>query len=206
MKISVSKGYNKWRPHPWHGLEVGPDPPAVVHAFIEITPYDTIKYEVDKVSGYLMIDRPQLTSSLPAFNYGFIPRTYCWTRVAGLSGMASEGDCDPLDVCVISERPINRAEIILPARVVGVIKTIDQGSVDDKIVAVLEHDAYWGDVEDVSELPGAMIDRLRHYLLSYKNMPAQPPQVSLEGVGGAESARAVIAAAMEDYNQEFLNK
>ena len=111
--------FYRWRPHPWHGLDTGPNPPEVVHAFIEITPFDLMKYEVDKSTGYLRVDRPQQSSSLPPSLYGFIPRTYCAARVKALSANAAKGDGDPLDICVLSERPISRNEVILNARVVG---------------------------------------------------------------------------------------
>ncbi|MBP1657332.1 MAG: Inorganic diphosphatase, partial [Bacteroidetes bacterium] len=106
--MSFPHPFYRWRPHPWHGLEVGPNPPSLVHAFIEITPFDTIKYEVDKATGYLRVDRPQRSSSLPPSLYGFIPRTYCATRVGTLSASGRHGDGDPLDICVLSERPISR--------------------------------------------------------------------------------------------------
>ena len=111
--------FSRWRPHPWHGLDVGPEPPAIVTAYIEMTPYDSVKYEVDKSTGYLCIDRPQLTSSTPPSLYGFIPRTYCAGRVGALAPNAKFGDGDPMDICVISERPVERAEIILSAHVIG---------------------------------------------------------------------------------------
>src|SRR6266545_1475199 len=111
--------YYRWRPHPWHGLEIGPEPPALVSAYIEMTPYDSVKYEVDKVTGYLCIDRPQVTSSTPPTLYGFIPRTYCGQRVGSLAPGAQFGDGDPMDICVISERPVDRAEILLTAHVIG---------------------------------------------------------------------------------------
>ena len=72
---------NHFRPHPWHGLDAGPEPPALVNAYIEITPFDLMKYEVDKVSGYLRVDRPQRSSAQHPSLYGFVPRTYCGDRV-----------------------------------------------------------------------------------------------------------------------------
>src|SRR5262245_51792055 len=113
------KKFSEWRPHPWHGLDTGREPPLRVNAYIEITPFDLIKYEVDKPSGYLKVDRPQRTSSQPPSLYGFVPRTYCGAQIAALCPGAERGDGDPLDICVLSERPIQRAEIIVPARVVG---------------------------------------------------------------------------------------
>src|SRR5678809_418268 len=116
---------SQFRPHPWHGLDTGPEPPELLYAFIEITPFDLIKYEVDKQSGYLRIDRPQRGSSQPPALYGFIPRTYCATRVRRLSPKSKKGDGDPLDICVLSERPIARSEILIRARVVGGLQMVD---------------------------------------------------------------------------------
>jgi len=93
----MTESYSRWRPHPWHGLETGPDAPRIVNAYIEITPFDHMKYEVDKVSGYLRVDRPQRTSSHPPALYGFIPQTYCGERVARLAPGSDRGDGDPLD-------------------------------------------------------------------------------------------------------------
>src|SRR5688572_12886620 len=127
-KKSATKAHQvfQFRPHPWHGLDVGPEPPVHLNAFIEITPFDLMKYEVDKVSGYLHVDRPQRTSSQPPSLYGFIPRTYCYDRVAQLASEAERGDGDPLDICVFSERPIARNEIIVRARVIGGLQMIDR--------------------------------------------------------------------------------
>ncbi|MDJ0955822.1 MAG: inorganic diphosphatase [Arenicellales bacterium] len=119
--MNFPQPFYRWRPHPWHGLEVGPDVPEVVHAYIEITPTDSMKYELDKVTGYLRVDRPQKTSSLPLTLYGIIPRTYCGHRVGSLMKGAINGDGDPLDICVVSERPINQSEVILNARVVRAV-------------------------------------------------------------------------------------
>src|ERR671917_2101140 len=111
--------FHEWRPHPWHGLEPGRELPICVNAYIEITPFDLIKYEVDKASGYLKVDRPQRTSSQPPALYGFVPQTYCAERVTRLSPAAQKGDGDPLDICVLSERLISKSEIIVAARVIG---------------------------------------------------------------------------------------
>src|SRR5262245_57683778 len=119
-----------WRPHPWHGLDAGEDAPASVNAFVEITPFDTVKYEVDKRTGYLRVDRPQRTSASPPLLYGFIPRTYCAARVAALSPSSQRGDGDPLDICVLSERPISRSEVLLAARPVGGLRMVDGGEAD----------------------------------------------------------------------------
>jgi inorganic pyrophosphatase len=191
--------FSQWRPHPWHGLDTGRDPPLHVNAYIEITPFDLIKYEVDKTTGYMRVDRPQRTSSQPPALYGFIPRTYCGDRVAALCPGAVRGDGDPMDICVISERPISRAEVIVPARVVGGIQLIDRGEADDKIVAVLEGDYVWSAVADITDLPRILAERLEHYFATYKLVPGTELQIRVQQVYGVEHARRVIDAAIEDY-------
>lgn len=195
--------FTEWRPHPWHGLEVGPEPPVVVTAYIEITPFDVVKYEVDKQSGYLKVDRPQQTSSSPPTLYGFIPRTYAGDRVRDLCPGAASGDGDPMDVCVISERPINRADLLVTARVVGGLQMLDGGEADDKIVAVLSRDPIWADVEDIVELPESLIDRIVHYFETYKLHRDSPGSVAIQRRYGREHAFRVIEASMADY-ADFL--
>jgi inorganic pyrophosphatase len=201
--MSFPKPFFRWRPHPWHGLEVGPNPPHVVHAYIEITPFDLIKYEIDKTTGYMWVDRPQRTSSQPPTLYGFIPRTFCGARVKELSPKADKGDGDPLDICVISERPMNRSEVILSARVVGLLQAIDGGEADDKVIAVLENDPFWREVEDVSELPRVLVNRLEHYFSTYKLIPGGPSQMSIEEVCNREYALRVVEAAIADYEETY---
>ena len=195
--------FYRWRPHPWHGLEVGPNAPAVVHAYIEITPFDMMKYEVDKATGYLRIDRPQRGSSHPPALYGFIPRTYCDQHLAKLSSTAERGDGDPLDICVVTERPINRSELILNARVVGGLDVNDGGEADDKIIAVLENDYVWGKAEDISDLPSVLVERIRHYFATYKMIPGEPSKLTVERVYGRDHALKVVEAAMKDYYEEY---
>lgn len=192
-------GFSPWRPHPWHGLAVGPQPPELVTAFIEITPFDVVKYEIDKHSGYLRVDRPQRSSSVPPALYGFVPRTYCGERVRAIAGDAVRGDGDPLDICVLSERPVDRSEVLLDARVVGGIAMIDAGEADDKIVAVLASDAVYGGVRDIADLPKPLVDRLLHYFGSYKAMPGEANRVALRGTYDAAQAHRVVRAAMDDY-------
>lgn len=131
------------RPHPWHGISVGIDPPSIVTAYIEITQFDTVKYELDKLSGFLRVDRPQRTSSSPPTLYGFVPRTLCGARCAEIANLP-KGDMDPLDICVLSERPINRADIIMDVIIIGGLLMEDGGEADDKIIGVLKDDAIWG--------------------------------------------------------------
>lgn len=195
--------FERWRPHPWHGLSPGKDPPRVLQAYIEMTPFDAVKYEIDKITGYLRVDRPQATSSLTPTLYGFVPRTYCGQRVAALSQSAQEGDGDPLDICVLSERPINRAEILLSARVLGGLRLIDRGEADDKIIAVLDNDTIWGAATELADVPAQLIERLRHYFMTYKIVPGEENKVFIEEVYGFATAAEVINAAMEDYNATF---
>lgn len=199
----MTERFSRFRPHPWHGLSAGAHAPAVVEAYVEITPFDVVKYEIDKRTGYLRVDRPQRTSSTPPTLYGFIPRTFCGPRVAKLSPGAPRGDGDPMDICVISERPIAKSEVLLSARVLGGLRMLDGGEADDKVVAVLESDTIWASARELSDLPRALVDRLRHYFETYKLTPNQSSPVSIAAVYDAEQARAVIAAAMEDYAEEF---
>ena len=104
--------YERYCPHPWHGLSPGEDAPEVVRAFVEITRFDAIKYEIEPVSGYLKVDRPQYNSCLPPMVYGFVPRTLSGAEVAGVTGGGSEGDGDALDVCVLSEHQIDRSRVL----------------------------------------------------------------------------------------------
>ena len=201
--MSFPEPFYRWRPHPWHGLEVGPNAPQIVNAFIEITPFDLMKYEVDKTTGYLRVDRPQRSSSQHPSLYGFVPRTLCGPRVGAISKLTAKGDGDPLDICVLSERPINRGEVILHARVVGGILMIDHGEADDKIVAVLDNDRFWADAHDISDIPDIIIERLRHYFATYKLIPGEPVQVSIEQTYGRERAEQLVQAAISDYKDIY---
>ena len=201
--MAFPKSFYRWRPHPWHGLEAGDDLPQVVNAYIEMTPFDAVKYEVDKTTGYLRVDRPQLTSSMPPTLYGFIPQTYCSERVKALSPKSEKGDDDPLDICVITERPINRGEVILRARVIGGLQMVDNGEADDKIIAVLDNDPFWKSANDVGDISPALLERLRHYFETYKLLYGQPSNVTIEKIYGREHAFSVIGAALEDYTEEF---
>jgi len=194
---------NLWRPHPWHGLDVGPEPPAVLNAFIEITPFDLMKYEVDKVSGYLRVDRPQRSSSQPPTLYGFVPRTYCGERVCKLAAGAKRGDGDPLDICVLSERAIARNEIIVRCRVIGGLQMIDGGEADDKIISVLENDNVWGASRDLSDVHPVLVERLQHYFLTYKLVPKERVHARVARANGREHALRVVRAAMADYDATF---
>ena len=193
-----------FRPHPWHGLEVGPKPPDVLNAYIELTPFDLMKYEVDKESGYLRVDRPQRTSAQPPSLYGFVPRTYCAERVRDLAPGAKRGDGDPLDICVLSERAITRNEILVRCRVIGGLQMIDHGEADDKIISVLDNDYVWGEARDITDVPAVLVERIQHYFLTYKLVPGVKPVARIKKVYGVRHARRVVNAAIEDYAEHFV--
>lgn len=200
-----NSNFARWRRHPWHGLHTRPldAEEDIVQVYVEMTPADVVKYELDKASGFLKVDRPQRTTSSPPALYGFVPRTYCAEEVAKFCPDVDVADGDPLDICVYSERHITRADIILKARVVGGIQMIDGGEADDKIVAVLEGDNIWGDVYDISDLPQIKTERLQHYFSTYKLIPGKHIDVKVDFVYGRDEALQVIAAAERDYQNHF---
>ncbi len=104
---------------------------------------------------------------------------------------------------MVSERPIAKSEVILSARVVGGFRMVDAGDADDKIIAVLQSDAFWGEATRLADLPAALIERLRHYFLTYKLVPGQPAQVTIDEVYDAAQAHRVVEAAIADYAAEF---
>lgn len=201
--MTFPAAFYRWRPHPWHGLETGKDVPRVVTAYIELTPFDSVKYELDKLTGYIRIDRPQRTSAMPPALYGFIPRTYCGARTAALSEGARRGDGDPLDICVLSERPVTRTDFILNAKVLGGLQMIDGEEADDKIVAVLEKDLVYGDCRDITELPQTLVERLTHYFSTYKLVPGSKSDAHITRSYGLDQAAKVIEAAVADYGDNY---
>lgn len=195
--------------HPWHGISAGKEAPEKVNVFIEIVPTDTVKFEVDKESGHLRIDRPQRFSSLCPSLYGFIPSSYCDALVAeyfsqqsGRQGLS--GDGDPLDICVLSERAISQGNLLVSAIPVGGLRIIDKNEVDDKIIAVLEDDPVYGELRDIKDCPSALIERLKHYFLTYKQYPAGVPVIELESVYGRKGALEVISRSLADYANAYV--
>jgi inorganic pyrophosphatase len=191
--------------HPWHGIPIGEKVPHEVMVFIEIVPSDTVKYEIDKETGYLKIDRPQQYSNVVPANYGFIPQTYCNENIARLAREKSgkeitEGDGDPLDILVLSEHHIPRGDIILKARPIGGFCLIDGGEADDKIIATLIGDKVYENYKDLSELPEGIVNRLQHYFLTYKQLPSEPKKCEIAYVYGQAESFDVIRAAMSDYS------
>jgi inorganic pyrophosphatase len=199
-----------FKAHPWHGVPIGEEAPRLLTAYIEIVPSDTVKYELDKASGILKVDRPQKFSNVCPSHYGLIPQTYCGERVAArLSHRAGRegvvGDGDPLDICVLTEKVIPHGDILLRAKPIGGLSMIDGDEADDKIIAVMEGDAAFGGWQDIADCPPALIERLRHYFLTYKNVPGEPAKVEITQTYGRDEALAVIDASHEDYQARFAD-
>jgi inorganic pyrophosphatase len=195
--------------HPWHGITIGEHVPQEVTVFIEIVPRDTVKYEIDKETGYLKIDRPQQYSNVVPANYGFIPQTFCGENIARLASRnsgrtISEGDGDPLDILVLSEHHIPRGDIILKAKPIGGFCLIDAGEADDKIIATLIGDKIYENYKDISELPESIVNRLQHYFLTYKNLPSEPLICEIAYIYGREEAQEVILESVKDYADLLL--
>jgi inorganic pyrophosphatase len=195
--------------HPWHGVSPGDNVPEAVNAYIEIVPTDAVKYELDKASGHLRVDRPQRFSSMCPSLYGFIPQTYCGDQVALLcaerTGVANiQGDGDPLDICVLTEKTFPQGSFFLTAKPIGGLRMIDGRQADDKIIAVLDADLAYGHLKDISECPKALIDRLQHYFLSYKQLPGEAPRrVEIAAVYERLEAFDVITRSFRDYETQF---
>lgn len=190
--------------HPWHGVPIGDGAPSEVTVFIEIVPRDTVKYEVDKETGYLKIDRPQQYSNVVPANYGFIPRTYCGRDIARMASTkwgkpVARGDGDPLDILVLSEHHIPRGDIILKAIPIGGFCLIDGGEADDKIIAVLKGDKVFEQYAEIGQLPKGILERFEHYFLTYKSLPDAPNVCEIAYSYGRTESFEVIRAAIDDY-------
>lgn len=195
--------------HPWHGISPGTAAPNLITTFIEIVPTDPVKYEVDKDSGFLRIDRPQQYSNHCPTLYGFLPQSYCGDLVGKycaekVGREKMEGDGDPLDICVISERPILHGNVLLDAIPFGGLRMIDRNEADDKILAVLKDDILYGSWSRLADCPNRVIDRLRHYFLTYKSIPMEAPsRIEIAAVYDVEEAKEVIRLSLEDYRNKF---
>ncbi|HNY08377.1 MAG TPA: inorganic pyrophosphatase [Tenuifilaceae bacterium] len=200
----------RYKSHPWHGVDVGPEVPDVVTAFIEMVTTDTVKYEVDKMSGYLRIDRPQKYSSVLPALYGFIPQTLSDESVAQIARGKTDrkdlsGDGDPLDICVLTEKNIVHGNLLVHAIPIGGFRMIDGNQADDKIIAVLKDDAVYGHIQSIDQCPEAVITRLRHYFLTYKDLPGTVRDCEITHVYGVEECHQVINASLDDYRKKFEN-
>ncbi|MCW5963248.1 MAG: inorganic pyrophosphatase [Bryobacterales bacterium] len=197
-----------FKPHPWHGIGIGRRAPAKVTCYIEIVPTDTVKFEIDKVCGYLKLDRPQKYSNFCPALYGFIPQTYCGDEVAEMCNQRTGrtdivGDGDPLDICVLTEKEVMHGDIILEAIPIGGLRMIDGNEADDKIIAVLNNDAVYGEYEDLENAPFPVIERLRHYFLTYKDTPGSKKISEVTHVYNRKEAHEVIRRSIADYQERF---
>jgi inorganic pyrophosphatase len=195
--------------HPWHGVTPGKEAPQMVNVYVEIVPTDAVKYELDKESGHLHVDRPQRFSSMCPSLYGFIPQTFCGEQVAQLCAERTgtrdiKGDGDPLDICVLTEKTFAQGNFFLQARPIGGLRMIDGEQADDKIIAVLEADLAYGHMKDIDECPKGLVDRLKHYFLSYKQLPGDAPRrVEIVDVYDRAEALDVITRSLGDYRKLF---
>jgi inorganic pyrophosphatase len=197
-----------FKPHPWHGISPGDQAPAIMQCFVEVVPSDTVKYEIDKISGYLKLDRPQKFSSVCPALYGFVPQTLCAERIAEFAarktGRKLDGDGDPLDICILTDRPIHHGNLIVECIPVGGLRMVDNNEADDKIIAVLKNDATYGSMTDIQQVARPVIDRLRHYFLTYKQAPdADAPSSEITHVYGRDEAHEVIRRSLADYTDRF---
>lgn len=195
--------------HPWHGIEPGPEAPRIVTAYIEIVPTDTVKYEIDKPSGHLKVDRPQKYSNVCPTLYGFIPQTFCGEAVAAFARSHSgqevvKGDGDPMDICVLAEKTFTHGAFLAQAVPLGGFRLLDHREADDKIIAVLKGDAAFGHCQEISDLPEALVERLKHYFLTYKRPPGSPDGVvEISQVYGRTETYEVIERSREDYRARY---
>lgn len=198
----------RYKSHPWHGVDIGKEAPDIVTTFIEMVPTDTVKYEIDKVTGYLRLDRPQKYSNVVPALYGFVPQTFSASRVAEYcmekTGRQNiRGDGDPIDICVLTEKEITHGDILVRARPIGGFRMIDGDESDDKIIAVLHNDTVYGHFSDISDIPVLVVDRLKHYFLTYKDLPGQERNVEITHTFGIDEAHEIIRRSMDDYHHKF---
>lgn len=200
----------RYKSHPWHGISIGRNAPNELIAFIEVVPTDTVKYEIDKASGYLKVDRPQKFSNVVPALYGFIPQTFCGKHVGEFCNEKTGrtdivGDGDPMDICVLTEKDLSHGDLLVDAIPIGGFRMIDGNQADDKIIAVLKNDTVYGHFANLEEMPKVVIQRLEHYFLTYKDMPGEDRKTEISHVYGKEEALSVIQMAIQDYNDKFDN-
>jgi inorganic pyrophosphatase len=171
--------------NPWHKVKVGENQPDIVNGIIEIPKNTRAKYELDKDSGLLLMDRVIYSSMYYPANYGFIPQTYC-------------DDKDPLDILVLSQIDIVPM-CIVSSKVIGVMRMIDNGELDDKIIAVAQNDMSVSHINDISELPAHFIKELKNFFEDYKKL--ENKTVSIEEFQDADTAKKIISQSMIDYTK-----
>ncbi|MEQ8584340.1 MAG: inorganic diphosphatase [Marinoscillum sp.] len=173
--------------NPWHNVRIGKESPEVVNGIIEIPQGSRAKYELDKDSGLLILDRVIYSSMYYPANYGFIPRTYC-------------DDGDPLDILVLSQIVIDPL-CIVPAKVIGVMQMLDQGEKDDKIIAVAQGDMSVNHMNDIGDLPPHFVKELRNFFEDYKKL--EKKTVVIEDFQDRDTAVEIVKKAVEDYTKKF---
>ena len=173
--------------HPWHNVDIGDEAPEYVTGIIEIPKNCRAKYELDKESGLLKLDRVLYSSINYPANYGFIPKTYC-------------DDDDPLDILVLSQIEIVPM-CLVEARVIGVMRMLDGGEMDDKIIAVARHDMSVAHMKDISELPLHSIKELRSFFENYKEL--ENKSVEVEDFQGPDVAMHIVRQSIVDYQTKF---
>lgn len=176
--------------HPWHDLDIGKNAPEILNAVIEIPRGSKVKYELDKKTGLLHVDRVLYSSVVYPHNYGFIPRTYC-------------PDNDPLDILVLMQEPVVPFSF-LRAKPIGVMRMIDQGEQDDKIIAVHADDPEYRGYSDISQLPPHRLAEIRRFFEDYKKN--ENKLVVVDDFLGLEDAHRIIKESMESYEDNFVPK
>mgnify|MGYP001811627355 FL=1 len=171
--------------NPWHCVDIGTDAPGVVNGIIEIPKNTRAKYELDKGSGLLKMDRVIYSSMYYPANYGFIPQTYC-------------DDKDPLDILILSQISVVPL-CIVSAKVIGVMRMLDGGELDDKIIAVAENDMSVKHIEDISLVPEHFFRELRTFFEDYKKL--ENKTVEVEEFQDADLAKEIIRKSIVDYDQ-----
>jgi inorganic pyrophosphatase len=173
--------------HPWHEVSTGDNPPEFVNGIIEIPKGSRAKYEIDKDSGLIKLDRVIYASMYYPLNYGFIPQTL-------------GEDHDPLDIVVITQVSVV-PNCLIPSKVIGVMRMIDRGEGDDKIIAVAMQDASVSHINDVSELPEYFKVELKHFFENYKVL--EDKVVVVDEFQSKERAQEIIATSIESYKKHF---
>ncbi len=173
--------------HPWHGVSYGDHAPRIVNAIIEIPQGSRAKYEIDKPTGLLKLDRVIYSSFYYPVNYGFIPQTY-------------GDDKDPLDILVITSLPVTPL-CLMEAKVMGVMQMIDSGDADDKIIAVAAKDPSVNHYNNLEELPKHFFEELRHFFEEYKKL--ENKTVVVEEFGDKTTALKVIEEGIAFYKENF---
>jgi inorganic pyrophosphatase len=173
--------------NPWHHIQIGEDRPKIVNAIIEISKGSKTKYELDKKTGMLRLDRVLFSSVFYPANYGFIPKTL-------------GDDHDPLDIMVISQCDIVPM-CIVRARVIGVMRMVDHGEGDDKIIAVADDDMSMSGIQDIDQLSPHFNSELKHFFEEYKAL--ENKTVLVEEFQNAETARKIVLDSIENYNKVY---